>query len=235
MEAPWGCSLISPLIQGAWAGGDKWLEDIKRHKLSSRHKHLCAHAGGTCGVLQLRTLLWSTCSLLVKAHAGQGSRGKQSVKRNTSHFLLWLIKLNPPYSPISTLIPPLSQNLPDVLVQFLSLPAPFIIQTFSSCLALKWQYNSHMSVSCLLKFLKGQGRGITFKQVGAGSLEVPVVDGLAAGSSQAHACTYHVPCLSSMAPPSCPVCGLRMDNRLPDYLLLLFMLPTLVHVSVSGL
>lgn len=54
-----------------------------------------------------------------------------------------------------------------------------------------------MSMSRLPKFLKGQGRYFTFKQVEARSQEVPAVAGLAAGNSQAKACVllYYVPLL----------------------------------------
>lgn len=52
-----------------------------------------------------------------------------------------------------------------------------------------------MSMSCLPRFLKGQGRYFMFKQMGAHSQEVPAEAGLAAGPSQAKACVllYYVP------------------------------------------
>lgn len=54
-----------------------------------------------------------------------------------------------------------------------------------------------MSTSHFPKFLKGQGRYFTFKQVGARSQVAPAVAGLAAGHSQAKACVllYYVPLL----------------------------------------
>lgn len=88
-------------------------------------------------------------------------------------------------------------------------------------------------MSWLPKFLKGQGRYFMFKQMGACSQEVLAVAGLAAGFPQAKTCIllYNEPLHG--APQMLRVCS--ACTWLPEYLLLLFMLPTLVHVSVSGL
>lgn len=84
-------------------------------------------------------------------------------------------------------------------------------------------------MSWLPKFLKGQGRYFMLKQMGACSQEVLAVAGLAAGLPR-HL-LYYVPLHG--APQMLSVCS--ACTWLPEYLRLLFMLPTRVHVSVSGL
>lgn len=60
--------------------------------------------------------------------------------------------------------------------------------------------------------------------------------GLAAGRPSQSSCLILscAPAVGEGAPRG-PVCVLRLHKQLPEYLLLLFMLPTLVQVSVSGL